>query len=43
MLEKRGKKTINVRKSSSQTKKATAALTITAASDFLTPMIISKR
>ena len=41
-LEKRGKKTINVRKSSSQTKRATAALTVTAAGDFLTPMIIFK-
>ena len=41
-IEKRGKKTINVRKSSSQTKRATAALTVTAAGDFLTPMIIFK-
>ena len=42
MLEKRGIKTINVHKSSSQTKRATAALTVTAAGDFLTPMIIFK-
>jgi len=41
-LEKRGKRTINVRKSSSQTKRATAALTVTAAGVFLTPMIIFK-
>ena len=41
-LEKRGKRTINVRKSSSQTKRATAALTVTATSDFLSPMIIFK-
>ena len=41
-IEKRGKKTINVRKSSSQTKRATAALTVTAAGDFLSPMIIFK-
>ena len=41
-LEKRGKRTINVRKSSSQTKRATAALTVTAAGDFFTPMIIFK-
>ena len=41
-IEKRGKKTVNVRKSSSQTKRATAALTVTAAGDFLTPMIIFK-
>jgi len=41
-IEKRGKKTVNVCKSSSQTKRATAALTITAAGDFLTPMIIFK-
>jgi len=41
-LEKRGKKTVNVRKSSSQTKRATAALTVMAAGDFLTPMIIFK-
>ena len=31
-----------MRKSSSQTKRATAALTVTAAGDFLTPMIIFK-
>jgi hypothetical protein len=42
MLEKRGIKTINVHKSSSQTKRATAALTVTVAGDFLTPMIIFK-
>jgi hypothetical protein len=41
-LEKRGKKTVNIRKTSSQTKRATAALTVTAAGDFLTPMIIFK-
>jgi len=41
-IEKRGKKTINVRKSSSQTKRATAALTVTAAGDFLSPVIIIK-
>ncbi len=39
-LEKHGKKTIHVRKTSSQMKRATAALTVTAAGDFLTPMII---
>jgi hypothetical protein len=41
-IKKRGKKTVNVRKSSSQTKRATAALTVTAAGDFLTPMIFFK-
>jgi hypothetical protein len=41
-LEKQGKKTVNVRKSSSQAKRATAALTVTAAGNFLTPMIIFK-
>jgi hypothetical protein len=42
MLEKRGKKTIHVRKTSSQMKRATAALTVTAAGNFLTPMITFK-
>jgi hypothetical protein len=41
-LEKRGTRTINVRKSSNGTKRATAALTVTAAGDFLTPMIVFK-
>ena len=41
-IEKCRKKTINVCKSSSQTKRATPALTVTAAGDFLTPMIIFK-
>jgi len=41
-IKKRGKKTVNVRKSSSQTKRATAALTVTVAGDFLTPIIIFK-
>ena len=42
MLKKRGKRTINVRKLSSRTKRATAALTVMAAGDFLMPMIIFK-
>jgi hypothetical protein len=41
-LTKRGEKTIFVRKSSNSTKRATAALTVTAAGDFLTPMVIFK-
>jgi len=41
-IEKRGKKTVNMRKSSCQTKRATQALTVTAAGDFLTPIIIFK-
>ena len=41
-IKKRGKKTVNLRKSSSQTKRATEALTVTAAGDFLTPMVIFK-
>jgi hypothetical protein len=41
-LEKRGKKTIFVHKSSNSTKRSTAALTVTAAGDFLTPMVIFK-
>ena len=39
-IEKCRKKTINVCKSSSQTKRATSALTVTAAGNFLSPMII---
>jgi hypothetical protein len=41
-LEKRGTNTIFVLKSSNATKRATAALTVTAAGDFLTPMVIFK-
>ncbi len=41
-IKKQGNKTVNVRKTSSQMKRATAALTVTAAGDFLTPMIIFK-
>ena len=41
-LKKRGTKTIFVRKSSNSTKRAMAALTVTAAGDFLTPMVIFK-
>jgi hypothetical protein len=41
-LEKRGTKTIFVCKLSNSTKRATAALTVTAAGDFLTPMAIFK-
>ena len=41
-LEKRGMNTIFVLKSSNATKRATAALTVTAAGDFLMPMVIFK-
>ncbi len=41
-LEKRGTKTIHVQKTGNGTKRVTGAFTITAASDFLTPMIIYK-
>ena len=41
-LAKRGVKTVNVRKTTDGTKRATAALTVTAAGDFLMPMIIFK-
>ena len=41
-LEKSGMKMIFVRKSSNSTKRATAALTVTAAGDFLMPMVIFK-
>jgi hypothetical protein len=41
-LQKKGAKTINVRKSTNDTRRATAALTCTAAGDFLRPMIIFK-
>ena len=41
-LEKWGKKSIHVRKTSSQTKRATAALITAATGDFLMPMIIFK-
>jgi hypothetical protein len=39
---KRGTKMIHMRKMSNGTKRATGALTVTAASNFLTPMIIFK-
>ena len=42
MLAKRGIKTVNVRKMTDGMKRATAALTVTAAGYFLTPMIIFK-
>ncbi len=41
-LEKRETKTIHVRKTGNRTKRATRAFTITAAGDFLTPIIIYK-
>jgi transposase len=41
-LAKRGAKTVNVRKTTDGTKRATLALTVTAAGDFLTPMIVFK-
>jgi hypothetical protein len=41
-LEKSGTKTIHVRKTGNGTKRATGAFTITAARNFLTPMIIYK-
>ena len=41
-LSKRGTKTIHVRKTSSDTKRATAALTVSAAGEWLKPMIIFK-
>jgi hypothetical protein len=41
-LEKRGTKTIHVRKTGSRTKRAMEAFTITAAGNLLTPMIIFK-
>ena len=41
-LAKRGAKTVNVRKTTDRTKRATCALTVTAAGDFLTPMLIFK-
>ncbi len=41
-LKKRGTRTINIHKSSNATKRATAALTVTAAGNFLTPMIVFK-
>jgi hypothetical protein len=41
-LEKRGTKMIHVRKTGNGTKRATGAFTITAAGNFLTPMIIYK-
>ena len=41
-LTKRGTKTIHVRKTSSDTKRATAALTVSAAGEWLKPMIIFK-
>jgi len=41
-LAKRGSKTVNVRKTTDGTKRATLALTVTAAGDFMTPMIIFK-
>ncbi len=41
-LEKRGTKTIHVRKTGNGTKRATGVFTITAAGNFLTPMIIYK-
>ena len=41
-LQKKGAKTINVRKSTNDMRQATAALTCTAAGDFLRPMIIFK-
>ena len=41
-LQKKGTKTVHVHKSTNDTCRATAALTCTAASDFLRPMIIFK-
>ena len=41
-LQKRGAKTVHVRKSTDDTRRATAALTCNAAGDFLRPMIIFK-
>jgi hypothetical protein len=41
-LEKRGSRTINIRKSLNATKRAMVALTVTAADDFLMPMIVFK-
>ena len=41
-LEKRGRKTIHVYKTSSQIKRVTAELTVTATGNFLMPMIIFK-
>ena len=41
-LAKRGIKTVHVRKSTSDTRRATCALTCTAAGEFLTPMMIYK-
>jgi hypothetical protein len=41
-LKKKGAKTVHVRKSMNDTRRATAALTCTAAGDFLRPMIIFK-
>jgi hypothetical protein len=41
-LQKRGTKTVNVRKSTNDTRRATAALTCKAAGYFLRPMIIFK-
>jgi hypothetical protein len=40
--EKHVSKTIYIRKTSNRTKRATGAFTLTAAGDFLTPMIIFK-
>ena len=41
-LAKRGIKTVHLRKSTSDTRRATCALTCTAAGDFLCPMLIYK-
>ncbi len=41
-LSKRGIKTVHVRKSTSDTRRATCALTCTAAGEFLRPMLIYK-
>jgi hypothetical protein len=42
MLDKHGIKTVHVRKSTSDTRRATCALTCTAAGNFLSPMMIYK-